>query len=74
MIVITAKSADDAWIQALDLLKKQGGVQSSRNGTTTELLHVAIEINDPRQRIVFAREMNPAFAIAEVVWLSLIHI
>lgn len=69
MIVITAKSADDAWIQALDLLKKQGNVQSSRNRTTTELLHMAIEINDPRQRIVFAREMNPAFAIAEIVWI-----
>lgn len=69
MIVITARSADDAWIQALDLLKKQGCVQSSRNGTTTELLHMAIEINNPRQRIVFAREINPAFAIAEVVWI-----
>lgn len=69
MISITARSADDAWIQTLDLLKGQGSVQSSRNGTTTELLHVAVEISDPRQRIVFAREINPAFAIAEVVWI-----
>jgi thymidylate synthase len=33
------------------------------------LLHVAFTITDPRQRLVFGRSINPAFAIAEVIWI-----
>lgn len=30
---------------------------------------MSFEISDPRQRIVFARPINPAFAVAEVIWI-----
>lgn len=43
--------------------------QDSRDQPTRELLHVATVIKDPRQRVVFSRRINPAFAIAEVIWI-----
>jgi thymidylate synthase len=45
--------------------------QAGRGGSTQELLHAAFTIQDPRQRWVVARQpgLNPAFAIAEVVWI-----
>jgi thymidylate synthase len=44
---------------------------AGRGGSTRELLHAAFTIQDPRQRWVVARQpaLNPAFAIAEVVWI-----
>ncbi len=46
-------------------------VQASRGGPTKEILHVAISIEDPRQRWIVSREppLNVAFALAEVVWI-----
>jgi len=45
--------------------------QNGRGGSTQELLHAVFTIQDPRQRWVTARQpaLNPAFAIAEVVWI-----
>jgi thymidylate synthase len=45
--------------------------QASRNGPTKEVMHAALTLNDPRQRWIAARvpALNPAFAIAEVVWI-----
>jgi thymidylate synthase len=69
MIVVEANNADSAWRQLFDKFGTYGRVQDSRDETTKELIHVAIEINDPRQRVVFSRPINPAFAIAEVIWI-----
>lgn len=46
-------------------------LQPSRAGDTQELLGAVFTINDPRQRWVASRTpaINPAFAIAEVVWI-----
>jgi len=43
----------------------------SRCGDTREILHAVLEVQDPRQRWVVARSppINPAFALAEVVWI-----
>jgi thymidylate synthase len=70
---IRATNANEAWLQAFDLLFKSpdATVAETRSGPTTELLHVTITIKDPRQRWVFARQpvINPAFALAEAIWI-----
>ena len=44
---------------------------SGSKGSSRELLHALIAIRDPRQRWTTVRRpaMNPAFALAEVVWI-----
>ncbi len=71
--VLNAKTADSVWLKSADLfLKGDDAVsQSSRAGSTVEILNAALCLEDPRQRWVASREpaINPAFAIAEVVWI-----
>lgn len=69
MLCIEGQTAHDVWLDAAAELRQVESVQESRDQPTRELLHVGFTIADPRQRLVFARPMNPAFAIAEVLWL-----
>lgn len=75
MISIHDDTCDGAWRQAAKLVKSAGVEQESRTfrsqvtTETLELLHAVMTINDPRQRLVFSRPINPAFAIAEVLWI-----
>lgn len=69
MITFDGKDANTVWFQALSYLRNENQIQESRDQETLELLHVAFTIRDPRQRIVFSRPINPAFAIAEVIWI-----
>lgn len=69
MIHIEGPSADAVWREAVERLRQDGALQESRDQPTRELLHVALTIRDPRQRLVFARPINPAFALAEVLWI-----
>ncbi len=66
-------SADQVWQQAAAKFggRRQYRIQPSRDGDTNELLHAAFSIRYPRQRWVVSRRppMNPAFAIAEIVWI-----
>lgn len=66
-------TADQVWQQLAEAFRVGDGVvvQPSRAGTTHELLHVAISVDDPRQRWAASRQppLNVAFAIAEVVWI-----
>jgi thymidylate synthase len=69
---IAARTANDAWQAAADLLRTRID-EHPRNplgGGSHEVHHVSLSIEDPRQRWVFARRppINPAFALAEVVW------
>ncbi len=71
--VIDEGTADEAW-QKVAAWFLPGGLavlQSSRGGNTTEVLHAAISLRDCRQRWIGSRypPLNPAFAIAEVVWI-----
>lgn len=71
--VFSGRTADDVW-QKLAFYFKQGtgvSIHEGRGGKTEELLHVAITIEDPKQRWVVSRTpaMNPAFALAEVAWI-----
>ena len=66
-------TADHVWQHLVEAFRAGDGVlvQPSRGGVTKEFLHVAITVNDPRQRWVASRQppLNVAFAIAEVVWI-----
>jgi thymidylate synthase len=71
--VVNAESADEAYSIASKLFLAGGPArtQESRLGRTLEVPRVAFSISDPRKRYTFARSpaINPAFAIAEVVWI-----
>lgn len=68
-----ADTANDLWIKAAQCFCEGGEAtrQSSRAGNTRELMNAALTLTNPRQRWIAARTppMNPAFAIAEVVWI-----
>lgn len=71
--VFEGNTANDVWQMAVSEIynDQHTRLQTGRGGTTRELLHAAFTIQDPRQRWVAARQpaLNPAFAIAEVVWI-----
>jgi thymidylate synthase len=69
VICIEGASADSVWREAVHRLGDSGALQESRDQPTRELLHVVFTITDPRQRLVFGRAINPAFAVAEVIWI-----
>ncbi len=68
-----AETADAVW-QKIAKAFRTGTVASaqvSRAGHTREILHAAISIANPRERWVVSRTppINPAFALAEVIWI-----
>src|SRR5215216_3681161 len=71
--VFEGDTADQVWHEAASAFCNGECVaeQSSRAGQTLEILHSAISIANPIQRWVTTRypPINPAFAIAEIVWL-----
>jgi thymidylate synthase len=74
MITLFADStANNAWMKASEAFRcgEQFRRFESRGGETSELLHATFSIDDPRQRWVVSRSpaLNPAFALAEVVWI-----
>jgi len=72
---LEARTANDLWKQAAEWFRQNGNAmkQASRNGPTLEVMNAALSLQQPRQRWIAARvpAMNPAFAIAEVVWIVL---
>lgn len=62
-------SCDDVYRQAARDILECGREQESRDQTTKEVLHASFSVSAPRDRIVFARPINPAFAIVEVLWI-----
>jgi len=70
--VFEGPTANDVWRKvASAFCKGEGAEQASRSGETRELLHSAMSISDPSQRWVTSRfpPINPAFAIAEIIWI-----
>jgi thymidylate synthase len=67
------QTANDVWRAAATTFATEDGgrEQSSRAGSTKEILHAAFTIRSPLERWVFARRpaINPAFAIVETVWI-----
>lgn len=73
MHLIEGRTADEVWRAAAGKIERREGTieQPSRGGDTLELLHTCLVVTDPRERWVLNRRpaMNPAFALAEVVWI-----
>lgn len=66
-------TADEIWRKAAEALVccDDSLRQESRLGPMNEYLHCSLHLRDPLQRWVLSRQpaMNPAFAIAELVWI-----
>lgn len=71
--VLEDENADSLWLQAAAWFKPGGlaTLQGGRGGETAEVLRAALTLKDPRQRWITSRApaMNPAFALAEVIWI-----
>lgn len=71
VLAIEANTADELWRGAWNEVTEHGTRRQHSRGDSHELLHVVMELSDPRQRWITGRRpaINPAFAIAEVVWM-----
>lgn len=73
MICIDAITADEAWTTAAQRLLGNVAVTrtDSRLGISREMSHCVLSLANPRHRWVYSRSpaINPAFAIAEVIWI-----
>ena len=73
MEMLCGRTADEVWRLAHALIgtRNGGSLQPSRSGDTREVLHTVLEIEEPRERWVLSRRpvMNPAFAVAETLWI-----
>lgn len=73
MHVIEGRTADEVWREAARrILAREGTIQEpSRDGETLELLHSCLVVREPLERWVLNRRpaLNPAFALAEIVWI-----
>jgi thymidylate synthase len=70
--IFSGETADEVWVKvARAITASDVAEQPSRAGPTRELLHAVLEILDPRQRWIPSRlpAVNPAFAIAEALWV-----
>jgi len=71
--IFSGETADEVWLKAATRFRDNSGVslQTGRNGKIEEILHSVISIEKPRQRWVMSREpaLNPAFALAEIIWI-----
>ncbi len=74
--VFASHTANGLWHEIVDAFTEEQQTalvhqQPSRAGATREILHAALSVADPRQRWISDRQppINPAFAIAEVVWI-----
>ncbi|MDQ7815902.1 MAG: thymidylate synthase [Melioribacteraceae bacterium] len=70
---VTVNSANELWFHLVKTFKNNSKtvIQKSRVGDNKEILHYWITITDPIQRFMTMRypSINPAFAIAEIVWI-----
>ncbi|MFA6015674.1 MAG: thymidylate synthase [Gallionellaceae bacterium] len=66
-------TADELWREAAEALVYGDDFlrQDSRSGPIREYLHCSFHLKNPIQRWILSRQpsINPAFAIAEVVWI-----
>lgn len=67
--VYEGNNANDLWLAALADVNKVQIPQDGRDQPTKEILNAFFILHDPRQRFVFSRPIDPAFAMAEVIWM-----
>jgi|HubBroStandDraft_6_1064221.scaffolds.fasta_scaffold249486_2 thymidylate synthase len=71
MNVISARNATDAFLEAVTLVLTRGRQVAPRGLASLEVVAVSITVDNPVDRLVWAtgRVINPAFAVAESVWV-----
>lgn len=72
MLMLTAHSANGLYTSVCRALTQQGTRTAPRGMPTTEVLGVHLRLTQPRRRFVNlppARVLNPAFAVAEALWI-----
>jgi thymidylate synthase len=71
--VLEEESADMLWGEAVKWFGPSGisVPQQGRGGQTCEVLNASLTLTNPRQRWISSRSpaINPAFALAEVIWI-----
>lgn len=67
----SCRTADEVWRSAFTQVTQSEVTRTNAKGATHELAQVCVEIVEPRERWITGRApvLNPAFAIAEVVWI-----
>jgi thymidylate synthase len=70
-VELAGKTANDVWAASWVALHGEAVTRVNGKGTSRELLHVTLNLSDPRRRWVTNRRpaINPAFALVEVVWI-----
>ena len=71
MLVVESDTASDLWAEAWTEVSAHGMFRTHPRGDYLDSLHSILALRNPRQRWVASRRpgMNPAFAIAEVIWI-----
>ncbi len=72
MYVLTAGSANDLYAAICRAVAQEGSCAAPRGMATTELLDAHLCLTEPRRRFISAppaRLLNPAFAVAEALWI-----
>ncbi|MEV4197543.1 thymidylate synthase [Micromonospora globbae] len=72
MIVLTADSASELFTAACQAVLLNGRTACPRDMVTTEVVGAHLCLTNPRRRLVAvppARVVNPAFAVAEALWI-----
>ena len=72
---VTKETGTEAWLAAAQVLSEKSNIEDSRTFRSSDLTrikeihHITLTVTDPRQRLIFARPMDPAFALVEVAWI-----
>src|SRR5258705_5750592 len=68
---LSGDTIDQLFIKALDTIRDHGKTISPRGIETLEIFPVVFELLNPRSRVltVQGRQINPAFAVAEALWI-----
>ena len=68
---IDAKDSKELWQKVTMLLSKEAKEENSRCGTAKELLHVLMQLREPKQKWIYNRvpPINVSFALAELFWI-----
>ncbi|MEU7171554.1 MULTISPECIES: thymidylate synthase [Micromonospora] len=72
MLRLSATSANNLYVAVCREVMRQGQRVNPRGMATTEVIGAHLCLTEPRRRFVFippARVLNPAFAVAEALWI-----
>jgi thymidylate synthase len=72
VLVLTASSANELYTAVCRAVRRQGRTAAPRGMRTREVIGAHLMLTDPRRRLVNlppARVLNPAFAVAEAMWI-----